>query len=129
MYEADLANATEVLLVRGPVGTAERRMAGAGTSDAGTGHRPRRRRRGGGSTSRAAAGAFRFGNTMGAALTATRHLGATEAWMLAVGGLALLLLGGLAAWQPAVVAYPVAAVAVWLGLSLAGAAWRARRPR
>jgi cardiolipin synthase len=130
MYESDLANATEVLLVRGPVGTAERRMAGAGNSDAANAaRRPLRRRRGGGSTSRAAAGAFRFGNTMGAALTATRHLGATEAWMLAVGGLLLLSLGGLAVWQPAVVAYPVAAVAVWLGLSLAGAAWRARRPR
>ncbi len=33
----------------------------------------------------------------------------------------------LAAWWPALVAYPVAAGAVWLGLSLAGAAWRARR--
>jgi cardiolipin synthase len=130
MYEADLANATEVLLVRGPVGTAERRTTGGENADVtDAARRPRRRRRGGGSTSRAAAGAFRFGNTMGAALTATRHLGATEAWMLAVGGLLLLSLGGLAVWQPAVVAYPVAAVAVWLGLSLAGAAWRARRPR
>jgi cardiolipin synthase len=131
MYEADLANATEVLLVRGPTGTAERRPAGAETLEAKAAERwPRsRRRRGGGSTSRAAAGAFRFGNTMGAALTATRQLGATEAWMLAVGGLLLITIGALAAWKPAIVAYPGAAAAAWLGLSLAGAAWRARRPR
>jgi cardiolipin synthase len=130
MYEADLANATEVLLVRGPAGTTERRMADAGTPPPATDERrPRPRRRRGGSTSRAAAGAFRFGNTMGAALTATRQLGATEAWMLAVGGLLLVTVGVLAAWRPAIVAYPVAAVAGWLGLSLAGAAWRARRPR
>jgi cardiolipin synthase len=131
MYDADLANATEVLLVRGPIGTTERRPAGTNTgapSTAARWARPRRRR-GGGSTSRAAAGAFRFGNTMGAALTATRPLGSTEAWMLAVGGLLLLTIGALAAWRPAIVAYPVAAAAFWLGLSLAGAAWRARRPR
>ena len=129
MYEADLANATEVLLVRGPAGTAEPQAAGPGRrpAAASAGH-ARRRRRGGGSASRAAAGAFRFGNTMGAALTATRHLGATEAWMLAVGGLLLLAVAALAAWWPKVVAYPVAAMAAWLGLSLAGAAWRARRP-
>jgi cardiolipin synthase len=127
MYEADLANATEVLLVRGPAGTANRAPGRDAPSAAGP-LPGRRRRRGGGSASRAAAGAFRFGNTMGAALTATRHLGATEAWMLAVGGLLLLAVAALAAWWPKVVAYPVAAVGAWLGLSLAGAAWRARRP-
>ena len=66
---------------------------------------------------------------MGAALTATRHLGAAEAWILAAGGALLLAVGALAAWWPAFVAYPVAAAAIWLGLSLAGAAWRARRPQ
>ena len=127
MYEADLANATEVLLVRGPVGTANRAPGQDAPSAAGP-MPARRRRRGGGSASRAAAGAFRFGNTMGAALTATRHLGATEAWMLAVGGLLLLAVAALAAWWPKVVAYPVAAMGAWLGLSLVGAAWRVRRP-
>jgi cardiolipin synthase len=72
---------------------------------------------------------YRFGNTMGAALTATRHLGAGEAWILTAGGLLLLAVAGVAALWPAVVAYPSAAIALWLGLSLAGAAWRARRPQ
>jgi len=126
MFEDDLANATEVLLGRGRAATGARRDPGLpATPSRGWMHR---RRRGGGSTSRAAAGAFRFGNTVSAALTATRTLGAAEAGMLAVGGVLLLALGGLAAWWPALVAYPVAVGAVWLGLSLAGAAWRARRP-
>ena len=55
----------------------------------------RRRRRGGGGPGRAAAGAMRFGNTVGAALTATRALGAAEAPTLIAGGTALVTLGGL----------------------------------
>ena len=130
MFEADLCRSTEVLL------TTRRRArvvvdAPGAVPASSAPRRPwtHRRRRGGGSTSRAAAGAFRFGNTMGAALTATRQLGAAEAWTLAAGGALLLAVGALAAWKPASIAYPVAAGAIWLGLSLAGAAWRARRPR
>jgi cardiolipin synthase len=85
-------------------------------------------RRRGGRAHRAAAGAFRIGNTVGAALTARRPLGAAETPILAIGGLILVLLGVLAAWQPRAVAYPIAGAAIWLGLSLAGAAWRTRRP-
>ena len=130
MFEADLGRSTEVLLTTGRRGrTAVETAAAVPESTASRRRWTHRRRRGGGSTSRAAAGAFRFGNTMGAALTATRQLGAAEAWTLAAGGALLLAVGALAAWWPAFVAYPVAAVATWLGLSLAGAAWRARRPR
>jgi cardiolipin synthase len=123
MFEADLENSTEVVLA-GPLRTASRPRQGATTVP----RQPwRRRRRGGGHTSRAAAGAFRIGNTVGAALTARRPLGAAEASILAIGGLLLILLGALAAWKPRGIAYPIAAIAIWLGLSLAGAAWRTWR--
>ena len=123
MFERDLGNATEVLLGR------QARRATAAPAKTRPQRWGQRRRRGGGSTSRAAAASFRFGNTMGAALTSTRRLGAAETWVLAAGALALLVAGVVAALWPAVAAYPAAAVALWLGLSLAGAAWRTRHPR
>ncbi|MGD9902510.1 MAG: phosphatidylserine/phosphatidylglycerophosphate/cardiolipin synthase family protein [Vicinamibacterales bacterium] len=138
MFDRDLGNATEVLLARRRRAPAHPAPPGAGAdgvapdeppSAGGRRRWPPRRRRGGGSTSRAAAASLRFGNTMGAALTSTRHLGAAEAWVLAAGGLLLLAVAGVAALWPAVVAYPAAAVAAWLGAALAGAAWRARHPR
>jgi cardiolipin synthase len=88
-----------------------------------------RRGRGSGRTGRAAAGAFRIGNTVGAALTAQRPLGAAEAPILGAGGLLLVVVAAVAAWWPAVVAYPIAGGALWLGASLGAAAWRAWRPR
>lgn len=111
MFETDLANATEVVL--------------AGHSAPVT--RSGRRRRGGGGPARAAAGALRFGNTVGAALTAKRALGAAEAPTLAAGGGLLVLLGSIAAWQPGLLAYPLAAVAAWVGVTLLWSAWRATR--
>jgi cardiolipin synthase len=123
MFEADLENSTEVVLA-GPLRTASRRREGAAPAR----RQPWMRRRRG-QTSRAAAGAFRIGNTVGAALTARRPLGAAEASILAIGGLFLILLGALAAWKPRGIAYPIAAVAIWLGLSLAGSAWRTWRQR
>lgn len=84
----------------------------------------RRRRGRRGSSGKAAAGALRLGNTVGAALTARRSLGAAEAPTLVTGGAMLLGIAGLAAWWPALLAYPLAGLAVWLGLSLLAAAWR-----
>ncbi len=128
-YLADLSHSTEVVLP-----ARYRRTDGTVTPAGATKGAPtprlvtsRRRRRGGG-PGRAAAGALRFSNTVGAALTATRALGAAEAPTLAAGGGTLLGLGALAAWKPALLAYPLAAAAVWLGLTLLGAAWRAFRP-
>ncbi len=124
MFEADLAGATEVVLPvrhRGPTPSGPRARAPA--------RQPaRQHRRGGGGPGRAAAGALRLGNTVGAALTATRALGAAEAPTLAIGGILLVLLGLVAAWRPELLGYPLAAAAIWLGLSLLGAAWRAARP-
>jgi len=125
MFERDLTTATEVVLDR-----AHRRVtATASPSAPGTGSgggRQRWRRGKGGSSGKTAAGALRLGNTVGAALTARRTLGAAEAPTLVSGGLALVVLGGAAAWWPALLAYPVAGVAVWLGVSLLGAAWRTK---
>ena len=140
MFDADLGNATEVVL------PAQRRKGtptapagivappGAGAPSEGAAEptprraRWRRRPRGGGGPGRAAAGALRFGNTVGAALTATRALGTAEGPTLVVGGTALVGLGALAAWKPALLAYPFAAAVVWLGITLIGAAVRAPRP-
>lgn len=140
MFDADLGNATEVVLPA-------RRRTGAPAIPPGVGVSPgvdavpgvdaaptprlarwRRRPRGGGGPGRAAAGAMRFGHTVGAALTATRALGSAEAPTLVAGGGALVALGALAAWKPALLAYPLAAAAVWLGITLIGAAVRAPRP-
>lgn len=129
MFERDLTNATEVVLpTRARLRSRGGRAAAPMATPRLTGPARWRRRRGGGGPGRAAAGALRLGHTMGAALTARRALGAAEAPTLATGGGALVLLAGVSAWQPALLAYPLAVAAGWLGLSLLGAAWRATRP-
>ena len=125
MFEADLERSTEVVLTDG-LRTVSRPRTG-GAAPVPRSWRSRRARRGG--TGRAAAGAFRIGNTVGAALTARRSLGAAEAPILGAGGLLLVVVAAVAAWWPAVVAYPLAVGAAWLGMSLGASAWRARRPR
>lgn len=103
MYEEDLTNATEiVLLPRNRVRPAV----------------PRRRRRGrGGSTSRAAAGALRLGNTVGAAITNRRVLGPAEAGTMTGVAIALLALAVITIAWPLVVAVPLALIAGWVGIS------------
>lgn len=109
-YEADLANATEVVLgVRRPPSA----------------HRLRRGSREGSAVK--TAGAIRIGNAVGAALGGHRILGPFEATTLLVPGLALLLVGALFVAFPRVVAFPLAIVAAWLGVALLIAAGRARR--
>lgn len=103
-YLRDLENSTEVVLERRKV-----RPRGG-----------RRRRRpvmtsGGGSGSRAAAGAVRIGNTLGAAFTNRRVLEPVEARLLAGSGAILLALAVLLAFFPRVLTYPLAFVFTWLG--------------
>ena len=112
MYESDLTLATELVLaphnrVRATV-------------------RQRRSGRRGGSASRAAAGALRLGNTVGAAIINRRVLGATEAGTMAGAGMALLALVAAVLWWPLLVAAPLAALAAWIALSLLVKAWRLR---
>lgn len=107
-YEEDLGNATEIVL------KARHRV-----------HRekmPRNapgRKRNGGSSGRAAASALRLANTVGAAVSNRRVLGAAESGMLLAGAVVLVILALLAAVWPRIVAWPCAIIALWVALSLA----------
>ena len=108
MYLEDLGNATEVVL------QGRRRMRAArGPAEV---HRPSGRGRG--SASRAAAGAIRIGNAIGAAFTNRRTLGPVEARLAVTVGLALLALAVLFAFFPRALAYPLVALLAWVALSL-----------
>ena len=119
MYLEDLSHATEIVLV----GRRGRRLRASGES------RPRRPKRGGGSTNRAAAGAVRIGNALGAALTNHRVLGPVEAHLTLMGGLALCLLAVLFAIFPRALAYPLVGMGAWAGLALLYRGYRLRRNR
>jgi cardiolipin synthase len=107
MYREDLANATEIVLDR------KRRMrAPRAHWDA------RALASGKGSMGRAAAGALRIGNAVGAAFTRQRVLEPVEARIMITAGLALLGLAVLFAMFPQVLVYPLAAIMVWIAISL-----------
>ena len=141
MYEDDLANATEIVLSLTPRWRRVGRRAadrgaerGAEPSGARAGGHRRRRAVGvssaGGGASRAAAGALRLGNTVGAAITEHRVLAPTEARIVAGMGALLLGVAVVAVRWPRVVTIPLAAVATWVALALLVKAitlYRARR--
>jgi cardiolipin synthase len=112
-YLADLEHATELLLrsrerrrwALGPPGGTERRRAP-----------PRRRHPG--SATRAAAGALRVGNTMTAAVANRRVLAPTEARIVGLTALILLVVGVVAVLWPRLLAWPLAAILLWLGTLL-----------
>jgi cardiolipin synthase len=108
MYLEDLKNSTEVVLdarqrVRSP--NEPRHPLPVMTS-------------GGGSAGRAAAGAIRIGNAVGAAFTNRRVLEPVEARLTAMAGTLLLLLTALSASFPRVLVYPLLIFFVWLGVAL-----------
>lgn len=114
-YERDLENATEIVLSR-------RRVRALGT--------PARRGHGGrGSASRSAVGAMRLATTVGAALGNRRVLSDTETWPLLGGALLLLAIAAVAALWPWALAWPLGALAAWIGISLAVRWVRMRRHR
>ena len=117
-YEQDLGHATEIVL--SPRRHRRDKLRGAS-------ERPPRAHHAGGSSSRAATGAVRLANRMGAALIDQRVLGRADAGPLALGALALLLLAVLAWRWPAVLAWPLGVICAWLALNLAIRAWRERR--
>lgn len=101
-YLRDLDNATELQL---------------------SGRRPRpqalqRNSARGGSSSRAAAGALRLANTVGAAISNRRVLADSERGVLSLTGATLVLLAIVGVIWPQALAWPLAAFAAWLGLSL-----------
>jgi cardiolipin synthase len=117
MYLEDLANATEIVLD-------DRRKPRA------PGQPPRRRvtaLSGGGSAGRAAAGAVRIGNAIGAAFTNRRALGPIEARLALSAGFSLCLLSIVFAVFPQALAYPLVFIGAWAGISLLYRGYRLRR--
>ncbi len=108
MYVQDLENATEVVL------DARHKVCA-----------PKRPRHlhpvltsGGGSVGRAAAGALRIGNAVGAAFTNRRVLEPVEARLMATVGVLLLTLALLFAFFPRLLAYPFSVVSTWIAVTL-----------
>ena len=62
-------------------------------------------------------------------MTARRVLGPAEARIMAMAGIALLALALLAAFWPRLIAVPVAAIAMWLAVTLLVRAWSLHRER
>ena len=120
MYLEDLANATEIILDR------RRRLCPTGDCPP---PRPAAFSRRSGSARRAAAGAIRLGNTLSAALSNRRVLGPIEARLTTVAGLLLVALAAGFAVFPRVLAYPLAALGAWAGLSLLYRGYKLRRQR
>jgi cardiolipin synthase A/B len=114
MFEGDLGNATEIVLrrwarVRPAKDVRRRRVRGAG-----------------GSATRATAGALRIGNALGSVLAARRVHGPAERWLMAQGGFVLAILAVVGFVWPRLLAWPLAAFSLWLGLALLARAARRR---
>jgi len=121
-YECDLGNATEIVL-------AAPRRRGSSERVRSSETRPPRIPHGGGSSGRAAAGALRIANSVGAALTNRRVLGDSSSGPLLVGTLALLTLAVVAILWPAWVGWPLGVLCGWFALNLGIRAWRLRGQR
>ena len=114
MYEEDLGNATEIVLgdkrrIR-PSVTLRRPAAGSS-----------------GRASRAAAGALRIGNTVGAAFSGRRTLGPAEPGLMFSIALGFLLFTAIALVVPLVITVPLAVLALWIAVTLLVRAWRLRK--
>jgi cardiolipin synthase len=103
-YERDLDHATEIVL--------SRRRARPLT------RMPHHGLRGHGSAARGAVGTLRMATTLGAALRNRRVLSDTETRPLLGGAMLLLVVAAVVAWWPQVLAWPLAALALWLAISL-----------
>jgi cardiolipin synthase len=114
-FEMDLENATEIVLG----GRRVRRDPKRQTRASGV------RRKG--SSGRAAAGALRLANTMGAAITNRRVLGPAESYSLGTASLFLAVTGITSVLWPRLLAWPLGALAIWFSLVLFGRYLVARR--
>lgn len=124
MFLADLENSTEIVLH-----PRQRRRATDAWREMRATRRPRPPPRERGSAARAAAGALRLGRTVGAAFSKERMLGATEAKIVGMLGLAAVALAGIALTWPRIVAVPFAVLAIWVAAGLLARAWALRRER
>lgn len=116
MYEEDLGNATEIVL-----GAKHRVNRSKPTK------RPHRASGSGGRAARAAAGALRIGNTVGAAFSNRRILGPAESGMTFSVALGFLAFAIAALLVPLAVTVPLALLALWVGATLLVRAWRIRK--
>lgn len=124
-YEKDLGNATEIVLA-----PRRRRHGNRGSERVCSSEtRPPRVRHAGGSSGRAAAGALRIANSVGAALTNRRVLGDTSSGPLVIGTLVLAVLAIVAFLWPAWIGWPFGAFAAWFALNLGIRSWRIRKRR
>lgn len=103
-YESDLEHATEIVVSR------RRALPVAPTSHHGL--------RGHGSAGRGAVGAMRMATTLGAALRNRRMLSDAETRPVLVGAVLLLCIAAVAALWPYALAWPLGALAAWIGISL-----------
>jgi cardiolipin synthase len=132
MYLRDLEGATEIELARNRVvrvdesaGVAAQPASPAVVpAPAATPGRAARRQSNRKGSQGAAAGAIRIANAVGAAVTNHRVVGAAEGRLLIPSGLVLVVLAVLATLWPRLIAVPVAALSLWVGVALV---WRARR--
>jgi cardiolipin synthase len=124
MFESDIALSTEIVLRRERRRPRRRHRRGEEGSTAPDGAEGRS-----GGASRAAAGVLRLGRTVGAALTEQRVLATTEAKIVAVVGVATLLLGICIVIWPLVAAVPAALFLAWASLVLFTRAASLRRER
>jgi cardiolipin synthase len=135
-YESDLGNATEIVLklprrwrrsnagapppqdgvADEAAGSSPPPASAASSGSARTGRRSARAR--GGSSGRAAAGALRIANSVGAAIANRRVLGRSESGPLMFAGVLLLIAALIGFLWPRVAAWPMAALAAWIGASL-----------
>jgi cardiolipin synthase len=115
MYVEDLTNATEVVLD-------DRRTARrvAPPPEPPTS-------RNGGSAGRAAAGLLRIGNTVSAAVVSRRTLQPVETRIMLGVASVLVIVAILVALFPRLVAYPIAAIAMWIAGALFYRSYRVRR--
>ena len=72
----------------------------------------------GGSSGRAAAGAMRLANSVGAAIANRRVLGRSESSSLLVAGVVLMLFAVAGIAWPRIIAWPLGLILLWIGLSL-----------
>lgn len=107
-YLLDLENATEIVL------DARHRLRAPGMPH----HARSAMTSGGGSGGRAAAGAVRLGNAVGAAFTNRRVLEPVESRIMLSAGLLLLLLAAIGWFFPRGLAYPLVFLLLWISLAL-----------
>jgi cardiolipin synthase len=112
MYLQDLTRATEIVL-----GRRQRVLTARPAESRGPGDRS-------GSAGRLAAGAISVSNTIGAAITNRRLLGAAEAKVTGLAGLILLALAGIVAVWPWALALPFTVCGVWIAAALLLKAYR-----